>query len=177
MILSTVFAIVFVRWSPRRAAAACAIACIVVLAIRVINVITLPDYSLNYYWSHTRLDSILFGCCLALWQNPAIDEEAWKPKRWHVVAALFLLLVCLAIRSDAFRETIRYSLQGVALFVLFSAALQDRGLAARMLGSAPLRWVALLSYTLYLVHMPALSVLEHYRVPAAPLVGIVVSFL
>jgi peptidoglycan/LPS O-acetylase OafA/YrhL len=137
----------------------------------------LPDYSLNYYWSHTRLDSILFGCCLALWQNPAVDQGAWKPKQRHVLAALAVLLACLAVRSDAFRETVRYSLQGVALFVLFSAALQDRGLARGILGSAPLRWVALFSYTLYLVHMPALAVLEHYRIPAAPLVGIVVSLL
>jgi peptidoglycan/LPS O-acetylase OafA/YrhL len=61
IILSTLFAAVFVRWSPRRAAAACAIGCVAVLGIRLFNVIALPDYSLNYYWSHTRLDSILFA--------------------------------------------------------------------------------------------------------------------
>lgn len=177
IILSTVFAVVFVRWSPRRAAAACAVGCVLVLCIRIMNAVALPDYSLNYYWSHTRLDSILFGCCLALWQNPAIDDGAWKPRLWQVAGALLVLAACIAIRSDAFRETVRYSLQGMALFVLFEAALQDHGIARRILGSTPLRWVALVSYTLYLVHMPALAVLDHYHVPAAPLVGIGISFL
>lgn len=177
MILSTVFAFFFVRWPSRRAAAACAIGCIVVLSIRVFNVIALPDYSLNYYWSHTRLDSILFGCCLALWQNPAMDGDAWKPRRRHVVGALLVLVACIGVRNNAFRETVRYSLQGIALFVLFSAALQDEGLARRILGSTPLRWIALISYTLYLIHMPALAVLDHYQVRAAPLAGIVLSFL
>lgn len=177
ILLSTVFAFVFVRWSSARAAVACAIGCIAVLCIRVGNVIALPDYSLNYYWSHTRIDSILFGCCLALWQNPTIDKDAWKPKSWHVVGAILALVACIAIRSDVFRESVRYSIQGMALFVIFSAALQDRGLASQMLGSAPLRWVALISYTLYLVHMPVLAALEHYQVPAAPFIGIILSFL
>jgi peptidoglycan/LPS O-acetylase OafA/YrhL len=177
MILSTVFALFFVRWSPRRAAAACAIGCVVVLVIRTINVIAMSDYSVNYYWSHTRLDSILFGCCLALWQNPAMDEGAWRPKRLHVLAALFVLVVCIAIRSDVFRETVRYSLQGMALFVLFTAALQDVGVSRRILGSPVLRWIALISYTLYLIHMPVFAVLEHYHVPAAPLLGTVLSLL
>jgi peptidoglycan/LPS O-acetylase OafA/YrhL len=177
IILSTLFAAVFVRWSPRRAAAACAIGCVAVLGIRLFNVIALPDYSLNYYWSHTRLDSILFGCCLALWQNPAVDEAPWRPKRWHVLAAIFVLVACIGIRSQAFRETVRYSLQGMALFVLFTAALQDVGVSRRILGSTALRWIALISYTLYLVHMPAFAVLEHYNVPAAPLLGIVLSVL
>jgi peptidoglycan/LPS O-acetylase OafA/YrhL len=175
MILSTVFALVFVRWSPRRAAAACGIGCIVVLAIRAVNVIVMPDYSLNYYWSHTRLDSILFGCCLALWQNPAMDDGAWKPKRSHILAALLVLIMCIAIRCNVFRETVRYSLQGMALFVLFTAALQDVGFSRRILGSTPLRWIALLSYTLYLIHMPVFAVLQHYHLPAAPLLGVVLS--
>lgn len=175
VILSTVFALIFVRLSTIRAAVACAIACCVVLTIRVVNVIVLPDYSLNYYWSHTRIDSILFGCCLALWQNPALDEAPWRPKRLHVFAALFVLGACIAIRNQAFRETLRYSLQGIALFVLFSAALQDVGVCRRILGSTALRGVALISYTLYLVHMPAFAIFEHYRVPAAPLLGILLS--
>lgn len=177
IILSTLFAFVFVRWSAGRAAAACAIGCLVVLAARVVNVMTLPDYSLNYYWSHTRLDSILFGCCLALWQNPAIDAAAWKPKRWQIASALLVLFACIVIRNEAFRETLRYTLQGMALFVLFAAVLHDRGFTSRFFGSAPLRWIALFSYTLYLVHMPALAVLEHYRVPAAPLVSVLVSLI
>lgn len=177
IILSTIFAFVFVRWRPRRAAAACAIGCAAVLAIRIANVIALPDYSLNYYWSHTRLDSILFGCCLALWQNPELDAGAWKPKWWHIIAALLALVACFVLRNEPFRQTVRYSLQGMALFVLFAGALHDRGVARRILGCAPLRWIALISYTLYLIHMPVLAVLDRFQLPAAPAVGLMLSFI
>ncbi|MDR6789315.1 peptidoglycan/LPS O-acetylase OafA/YrhL [Sphingomonas sp. BE138] len=160
LLFSTVFAAVFVRMPARRAALWCLLGCGVVLALRIVNVAVLSDFSNNYYWSHTRLDSILFGCCLALWNNPALDRAPWQPRAVHVVAALGVLLACLQIRGDLFRETIRYSLQGAALFVVFSAALQDRGRAARALSWLPLRIVALLSYTLYLIHMPMALIVE-----------------
>lgn len=177
LIFSAVFAFVLVRMEPAKAALWCAVACGVILAIRCANAMLLPDFGLNYYWSHTRMDSILFGCVLAMWNNPAIDQDAWKPNVWHVGAASATLALCLVIRSDVFRETIRYSLQGAALFVLFAAALQDRGFASRLLGSTPLRWIALISYTLYLVHLPALLILYKYHVPGAEVIGIAASIL
>ena len=180
LLFSTAFALAFVRMPAARAARWCAIACIVVLAIRVVNVAVLPDFSRNYYWSHTRLDSILFGCCLALWNNPALDRDAWRPRGWHVAAAIAVLLACLAIRDAVFRETLRYSLQGAALFVLFSAALHAKGAVARLLSSTPLRIVALLSYTLYLAHMPMAVSLEHafgiHHAPTRELLGAALSF-
>lgn len=161
LLFATAFAAAFARMPAARAARWCAVACAAVLAIRIANVALLEDYSRNYYWSHTRLDSILFGCCLALWQNPALDRAPWRPRAGHVALALATLAACLAIRAPAFRETLRYSLQGAALFVLFSAALQATGAARRVLASAPLRLVALLSYTLYLAHMPVTALVEH----------------
>ena len=179
-VVATAFALAFVRMPAARAARWCAIACIMVLAIRVVNVVVLPDFSRNYYWSHTRLDSILFGCCLALWNNPALDRDAWRPRGWHVAAAIAVLLACLAIRDAVFRETLRYSLQGAALFVLFSAALHAKGAVARLLSSTPLRIVALLSYTLYLAHMPMAVSLEHafgiHHAPTRELLGAALSF-
>ena len=160
LLFSTVFAAIFVRMPARRAALWCLAACGVVLALRIVNVAVLSDFWNNYYWSHTRLDSILFGCCLALWNNPALDRAPWRPRAVHVALALGVLLACLQIRDVVFRETIRYSLQGAALFVVFSAALHDRGPVARALSWLPLRIVALLSYTLYLVHMPMTMLVE-----------------
>lgn len=177
LIFSTVFALGLARLTPTRAALWCGIACAAILLIRCANVVLLADYSQNYYWSHTRMDSILFGCVLAMWHNPAIDADAWKPKAWHVAAALATLGFCLVVRNPMFRETIRYTMQGMALFVLFAAALHDKGMAARLLGSAPLRWIALISYTLYLIHLPAILIFERYRVPGAALLGIVVAIL
>jgi peptidoglycan/LPS O-acetylase OafA/YrhL len=177
LIFSTVFAVVMVHMKPTRAALICAVACAVILGIRFLDVVLLKDITVNYYWSHTRMDSILFGCILALWNNPAIDEHAWRPGKLTVIGAFALLALCLAVRGNLFRETIRYTLQGIALFVIFSAALHNRGMALRMLGSTPMKWIALISYTLYLVHFPIFLALERYQVPGAVVIGIALSLL
>ncbi|MEO5494544.1 MAG: acyltransferase [Sphingomonas sp.] len=177
LIFSTVFALVVGRLAPAKAAMWCAIACGAILMVRVANVVLLSDFSQNYYWSHTRMDSILFGCVLAMWNNPAIDRDAWRPKLWHVGAALVTLVLCLVVRNPVFRETIRYTLQGIALFVLFAAALQNKGIVARVLGSTPLRWIALISYTLYLIHLPLLLIFYRYQVPGAALFGIAAAVI
>jgi peptidoglycan/LPS O-acetylase OafA/YrhL len=89
---------------------------------------------------------------LALWHNPVADEDAWNPGEWQLAGAALLLIATIAIRGDIFRETVRYTLQGASLFVIFSYLLHDRGLTTKLLGSRPLKVVALLSYTLYLCH-------------------------
>ena len=82
-----------------------------------------------------------------------MDPDAWRPNPWQLAAALAALALCLAVRAEVFRETLRYTLQGAALLVVFAWALQDRGRAARLLGSAPLRLVALLSYKIGRAHV------------------------
>jgi len=138
---------------PATAAAWCAAACAAVLLVRCWYVLALGETFATYYLTHTRIDSILFGCVLALWQNPVLDRGAWRPGRGWTAAALTLLAATLAVRSPLFRETIRYSLQGVALFVLFSSALHAKGAAARWLTHPVLRRIGLYSYTVYLIHV------------------------
>jgi peptidoglycan/LPS O-acetylase OafA/YrhL len=147
---------------PARTAAAWLLgACLAVLAIRCGNVLLLADFSGNYRWTHTRVDSILFGCCLAVWQNPLLDKPTcYRPKTAHIAAACGVLVICLAVRNEVFRQTIRYTLQGGALFVLFSAALQNTGRLRRLLSSSPLRLVGVLSYTIYLWHETAFTFLD-----------------
>ncbi|WP_198355502.1 acyltransferase family protein [Sphingomonas sp. MA1305] len=142
-------------WRGSRIARMLGAICLLTLLVRIATFAIIGEGEI-YYWSHTRIDSIIFGAVLAVWQNPMLDEEAWRPRPMHVAAALLVIALTLAIRAPAFRETIRYTLQGAALFVLFSAAIQARGIVARLLDQRWLRIVALLSYTLYLVHMPML---------------------
>lgn len=176
ILFSTLFAFAIVRIGNRRAAALCLTLALAVLAGRLATAWGGGDLGYVFYWSHTRLDSILWGSVLAFWQNPAVDRDAWRPNVVHLGAALAVLALCLAIRSPVFRETLRYTLQGAALLVVFSFALQDRGIVARLLGSRPLRLVALLSYTLYLAHMPALLVAEQLRAPMPVLTGLALAF-
>ncbi len=165
LVFPLVFMLVLSRMEGRRAAMWLLGACAVVLGIRIANVLLLTDYSANYYWSHTRIDSILFGCILAVWNNPVLDrEKCYRPAATHVALALLVLALCLVIRNDVFRQTIRYTLQGAALFVVFSAALNQgsNGIVNSVLCSRPLWAIGLLSYTIYLSHETVFTLVEQH---------------
>jgi peptidoglycan/LPS O-acetylase OafA/YrhL len=125
----------------------------------------------TYVASDTRADSILFGCALALAGNPMLDgpsrlsEAVWK--RVVLPASTLLLLVTFVYRSPAFRETFRYSLQGVALSPVFVMAVRypDWG-AFRILNLRVMSFLGVLSYPLYLVHHVLLGALG--GVPLGP---------
>ena len=132
--------------------------CLLILLWRCVLVLKLHvGTDRTYMASDTRVDSILFGCALAVWHNPVLDpaparhERIWK---WLLLPlALALLGGCLVYRGDAFRETLRYSLQGLALTVIFICAIRYEGWAAfRWLNHRVLVFVGTLSYALYLVH-------------------------
>jgi peptidoglycan/LPS O-acetylase OafA/YrhL len=110
----------------------------------------------TYMGSDTRLDSILFGCALAVWHNPVRDPIQLIETRWkylYAPAAMAVMIGCLTVRSDGFRETLRYSLQGAALTVLFIAAIRYHQWAVfRLLNTRVVAFIGLLSYSLYLVH-------------------------
>jgi peptidoglycan/LPS O-acetylase OafA/YrhL len=146
--------VLVLRHLPGRSqAAVCLALCAAVLAIRVYSAETLPDFSTNYVFTHTRIDSILFGSCLAVANNPALDRDPWRPSGWHALAALVFLAGVIVVRDDYFRETYRYTLQGIGLYVLFGYAISNRGWVHAALASAPARLVARYSYTLYLIHV------------------------
>ncbi len=163
-----VFPLAFLFWlgrlEPKHAAIACLVICFGVLALRVFNVWRLEDYSLNYSWTHTRLDALLFGCCLGVWNNPVLSEDhAWRPRLGHIAIAGAVILGSLAIRNEAFRQTLRYTLQSAALFVVFSAVIQNRGVVAKLLSSKVMRQIGLYSYTFYLVHYTFIVLIQHLQ--------------
>jgi len=112
--------------------------------------------SRTYMATDTRVDSILFGCALAVWQNPMLDELRLNIRRWKyaiVPGALGIIALSFVIRDPGFRETARYSLQGIALTFIFIAAIKlPAWLPFRVLNWRPVAFVGLLSYSLYLLH-------------------------
>jgi peptidoglycan/LPS O-acetylase OafA/YrhL len=135
--------------------------CILVLVWRLILVFHYHAPMLRTYLaSDTRVDSILFGCALAVWNNPVLDDVALNERRWkyaYVPFALLLLVGCLVVRGDNFRETARYSLQGAALTILFIAAIRYQHWAMfAWLNSRAAVFIGLLSYSLYLLHLAVL---------------------
>lgn len=127
-----------------------------------------------YVSTDTRIDSMLFGCLLALMQ--ARDLLRKWPEGWRaylvVVAGLAVLMLTFLIRDPAFRSVIRYSLQGLALMPLFHYAVTH----PQMLLFKPLNWSALrligkYSYTLYLIHFVVIKAMEYNGFdPGNPLV-------
>jgi peptidoglycan/LPS O-acetylase OafA/YrhL len=66
---------------------------------------------------------------------------------------LALLIVTFSLRDVHFRETIRYSLQGIALYPVFICAiLHPEWLPFRLLNLRFVKFIGVLSYSLYLVH-------------------------
>lgn len=135
--------------------------CLLVLLWRCILVFGLhAPKDRVYVASDTRVDSILFGCLLAVWGNPVLDETRVSERTWKTCwlpLGIGLLLVSLLIRRPEFEQTFRYTLQGLALVPLFIIAVRypDWGVF-RILNLGWVRFVGLLSYSLYLLHTSVL---------------------
>lgn len=121
-------------------------------------------YDRTYLATDTRIDSILYGCVLALWGNPALDatriaESTWKYRLLPL--SVLVILLTFAVGDRAFRETFGYTLQGICLFSIFIAAVRypDWG-PMRLLNLRGVRWIGALSYAIYLIHPSVLHFIK-----------------
>ena len=118
----------------------------------------------TYLGSDTRVDSILAGCILAVWRSPVLDKESINDRLLAYVwlpLGVASVLLSLVLRGDAFEQTLRYTMQSFGLLPIFTAAVHwhDRG-PFRFLAWAPLRRLGVYSYSMYLMHLAVLFVLE-----------------
>jgi peptidoglycan/LPS O-acetylase OafA/YrhL len=154
----------------------------------------------TYLATDARLDSILWGCILALNNNPVFfttstppttdfssrpevhsltvnrsgetcipantGDESVLPRNHQLLtflAALALLIGTLAVPSDLYRNTLRYTLQAMALYVLFSYVIANsRHPCVAWLEWRPLRYLGWTSYVLYLCHDFFVHAAERY---------------
>jgi len=152
------------------------------LAWRLVLVLGFDEIERIHRSTDTRLDSIAYGCLLSvLAARPdcrrIVDGLA---TRGALSAGFALLLACFVIRNDAFRETLRYSLQGIAFMPIF-AALFLRSQAApswlrRPLESPAMTFIGRISYSLYLYHEIGFA-LEIPLVPEGLVAGVVATLL
>ncbi len=145
----------------------CSLICLAALLWRI-NVfynLQLPSHY-SYAATEARIDSILYGCLFSLILNQASN---WKILNRFlgfapIAIAAIIMLLCLLYRDEGFRQTIRYSLQGIAIGVLILNLFYFKamGVFIRLLELGPLRWTGKVSYGLYLWHIPAMFAVNQY---------------
>lgn len=120
-----------------------------------------------YVSTDTRIDSILYGCVLSLllWRTRLGELMPRSPKGAALLigGALALLVISFLWREAMFRATLRYSLQGLALMVLFYYAVHfPRAPGLALLNTRPMRLLGQYSYSIYLIHYVLLRVMEKH---------------
>jgi peptidoglycan/LPS O-acetylase OafA/YrhL len=143
--------------------------CAIVLAWRCVLVYGLhADVERVSLCSDTRVDSIAFGCALAVWNNPMLDGHAGRSdspfwSRLFFLVGVGLLLVTFLVRGPFFRETFRYTLQGIGLTPIFIMAMRHpRWYLFRLLNWRPMRFLGAISYSMYLVHQVVLGAVQRH---------------
>jgi peptidoglycan/LPS O-acetylase OafA/YrhL len=154
--------------SRQRIVVVLAIVCLAVLAWRM-YLASLPNFETErtYYGSDTRIDSVVFGCLLALAANPrsakaGTSNPFLEPTSATLLAAAAVVVaMTIAWRDAYFRETFRYSLQGLALMPVFYFAIRCAAHFPFTLLNQ--RWIAKIgvySYAMYLIHHILINVIE-----------------
>ena len=134
----------------------------------------------TYYASDTRFDNILYGCLLAIAANPVMDRplisDVWM-KYLFLPAGFALLLATLLFRNEAFRETLRYTLQGIAMSPILIAAIRFPEWALfRWLNYRWISFLGVVSYSLYLVHQTVIIAVQE-RLLLHPVFQGLIAFL
>ena len=151
--------IVLQKWRmPRRAQAWLLWAlCGLILAWRLVLTLLMHSGSSRIFLAtDTRVDSILFGCALALYHNPALDKPTETPSLWKYLllpAGLVALALTFVDNGVVYRQTGYFTAQGLVLTVLFTAAIRFYNWPLfRLLNTRPVIFIGVLSYSLYLLH-------------------------
>jgi peptidoglycan/LPS O-acetylase OafA/YrhL len=151
--------------------------CALVLGWRCVLVFALHvPKDRTYVATDTRIDSILFGCIMAVWSNPFLDSESIDGRRlarqW-LPLGVSVVVLSMIVQVHWFDQTLRYTLQGLGLIPFFMAAIRwhNRG-PFRLLNLAPVRYMGAVSYSLYLLHTVTLSAVDQWIPWSTPVRGV-----
>jgi peptidoglycan/LPS O-acetylase OafA/YrhL len=131
--------------------------------VRTLTYVTAP--SLRPFipvMGHTRVDTLLFGCVLAMLQaDPAWDEWLRRHVRGPVVGAAIAMLVVsqtLVTRFvGAWQLPFGFSCEGLAIAVIVCRSMTNDRAVTRLLNASPVTWLGRVSYSLYMWQQPWLA--------------------
>jgi peptidoglycan/LPS O-acetylase OafA/YrhL len=146
--------------------------CLLILIWRGIIITFGGNVRYTYEASDARIDSIAYGCITAIilwfgWNGKSINLG--QKGHWFIATGVILLVATIAIRYSFFREVIRYSLQGLALMLIFLGLYgSNMGFTIiRILESAPLIWMGHMTYGAYLWHFDFLILAQHFNIESS----------
>ena len=118
-----------------------------------------------YMATDTRLDSIIYRAILATMLMSSYKKQAmdFLTNRYVVWLAALLLMSSLLVRDEFFRNTLRYSVQGISLLSLVCLVCYSNkdGILNKFLNCRPVVLVGAWSYSLYLCHGIAILIAEN----------------
>jgi peptidoglycan/LPS O-acetylase OafA/YrhL len=160
--------------------------CVLILISRGLIILSGGSARYTYEASDARMDSIAYGCITAiiLWfgkKGKPIDLGSYT--YWFMGIGFALIFATLAIRTPFFREVIRYSVQGMALMLIFLGLYGSKkgDFFISILETKPLIWTGRMAYGAYLWHFDYLVIVQSFKLESSfetrPIYTLILAFI